>query len=97
MNPILKPETVGRKYEYVKYGVLSRKVGGDGAWYGSQHYKTEAEARDAFNQALRGARYEVVGGIAIDFGPDTTGERYERKLVRVVNHCEVIAVGIGPC
>ena len=91
----VKPETVGRKYEYVRFGVLCRKVGGDGAWYGSAHYKTEAEARKVMKDALRGGRYETVGCITMDFGPDN-GDRYERKLVRIVNQCEVLAVGVGP-
>jgi hypothetical protein len=93
-KPKPAPEQVGRKYEYTRFGVLSRKVGDDGAWYGTLHIKTEAEAQALFKKALSGCRYEMVGGMTVDFGPDS-GERYERKLVRAVMHCEVLAVGEG--
>ena len=88
-------ETVGRKYEVTRYAILSRKVGGDGKWYGRDNYATLDEAQQAMREAKTDRRYQNVGGITVDFGPDN-GERYERKLVKVVKHCEVLEVGIGP-
>ncbi len=89
------PETVGRKYEVVCYGFLSRRIGGDGKWYGRDNYKTESEVRNALAESTKGSRTQNVGGITVDFGPDT-GERYERKITRVVKRCEVLAVATGP-
>ncbi len=91
----VKPETVGRKYEFRCYALLSRRIGGDGNWNVRRSYKTLEEAQKSHKESLRGARYQVVGGIAVDFGPDD-GERYERKLVKVVKQCEVLEVGVGP-
>jgi hypothetical protein len=95
MRRAANTESVGRKYEYVRYAMLSRKVGGDGEWYGRDNYRTLEEARKVFQESLKGGRYQDVGGIAVDFGPDD-GTRYERKLVRVVKQCEVISIGVGP-
>lgn len=91
----VKPATVGQKYEMTCYALLSRRVGGDGKWYGRDNYRTLEEAQKQLKESLRGARYQVVGGIAMDFGPDN-GDRYERKLVKVVKQCEVLEVGVGP-
>lgn len=90
------PEVVGRKYQYVRYGMLTRRIGGNGIWYGNPRHVTEAGARLEFDLALRGSpRIENVGGIGVDFGPDN-GERYERKLIKQTIDCEVLALGIGP-
>jgi len=94
MNEV-KPETVGRKYELTSYALLSRRVGGDGKWYGRDNYRTLEEAQKQLKESLIGARYQIVGGIAMDFGPDN-GDRYERKLVKVERRCEVLEIGVGP-
>lgn len=88
-------DQVGSKYEYVSYGFMIRRIGGDGKWYGRDNYKTEADARKAFDDSMRASRYQNVGGLTVDFGPDN-GDRYERKLVKVSKSCEVLAVGVGP-
>lgn len=89
-------EEVGRKYEIVSYGLLTRRVGGDGNWYGRDNYRTLKETKDHFNESLkRSSRYQNVGGITVDFGSTDRG-LYERKLVKVVRHCEVLDVGVGP-
>lgn len=88
-------ETTGRKYEVTCYALLSRRIGGDGKWYGRDKYRTLEEAQRAMRDALKASRYQNVGGITVDFGPDD-GERYERKLVKVVKQCEVLEVGVGP-
>lgn len=87
-------ETVGRQYEVTCYALLSRRVGGDGKWYGRDNYRTLEEAHEAMKDSLKASRYKNVGGITVDFGPDD-GELYERKLVKVVKYCEVVEVGVG--
>jgi len=88
-------ETVGRKYEVLRWGFLSRRAGTE-TWYGHTNHKTEQEAMEAFDRSLKHQRYQhLAGGLTVDFGPDT-GERYERKVVKIVSQCEVIAVGVGP-
>lgn len=84
-------ETVGGEYEITTYGVLSRMVGGDGKWYGVDNYKTLGEAEEKMRECLRGVRHEVINGV-----PKYAEVRYIRKLIKVVKHCEVLSVGIGP-
>lgn len=90
MNAEWKPEQVGRRYEYTRFALLHRKVGGDGAWYGLETYKSLDEAQDALRKC--GKRYMSLGGLTVDLGDD--GEMYERKIVKVIKQCEVIEVAV---
>lgn len=88
--PAPAPETVGRTYTRECWGLHSRRIGGDGKWYGTDSYRT----REDIEQVLRdaGARvFHVGGGLAIDFGPDD-GLRYERRIVKVTKTYEVTEV-----
>jgi hypothetical protein len=90
-----KPETPGKQYAFTCYALWSRKVGDSGAWYGRDNYRTLEEAKAALREVTRGGRYQDIGGITVDFGPDD-GTRMERKIVRVIKQCEVLEVVVGP-
>lgn len=89
-------ETVGRKYNQTRWGVHSRRIGGDGIWYGRNNYKTEEDAREHFRKCAgsKPKRYENIGGMVLDFG-NRSGEEFEFRIVRVEMQCEVVEVGEG--
>lgn len=95
MKTQTKSETVGRTYKQTRWGVHSRRVGGDGVWYGRNNYTTEVEARENFNKMTNGKsqRYEKVGSIVVEFS--STNTLFEYRLVRAEIECEVLSVGEG--
>lgn len=82
-------ETVGRKYERVRYEVHSRKSDSDeSAWYGMSKYATPEEAQNSIAQNSK--RYVKCGGITLDTG--TQDNLFEYRIVKVISQCEVIHV-----
>ncbi len=78
-------EIVGRKYEWSRFAVHSRRVGSKD-WYGASRYKTMEEARTAIEQT--GSRFMDIGGLTIDFGEAT--DLFEYRIVKVDAQCEVL-------
>jgi hypothetical protein len=76
-------ETVGRKYQQVRFGLHSRIVGTEN-WYGQNSYKTLEEAQNALNSL--GDRYVDAGGFIMDLGP----ELREYRIVKLVSEVEVL-------
>jgi len=87
-----KPEFVGRTFEGVRYEVHSRLIGDDGLWYGATSYKSLSDAQEHLQGLLRCDRRQTEGGIVLEF--ETDGDRYERRLVKVVKRCEVLSLGV---
>jgi hypothetical protein len=81
-----EPETVGRTYNTMRYGIHSRRIGGDGTWYGASKYKTLKEA----TQALRdlGKPLDLGGGFIISFDAGRK-DRFEYRIVRIESKCTV--------
>lgn len=75
-------EQVGRIYKQTRYGVHSRRVGGNGTWYGTNHYKTREEAR----VALRSVGAPILGGLVTFAGGK---DPFEYRIVRVEMECTV--------
>lgn len=68
-------EVIGRSYDQVRYGLHSRRAGGE--WGGTNHYKTKGEAE----ASLRQAGTPILGGmVSFDSG---NKERIEYRIVRV--------------
>jgi hypothetical protein len=92
-NPVKhEPEQVGREYEFTTYGMMSRRVGGDGTWYGRANYKTEAEAMAAMKAATNQSRIQSVGGITVNFGAPGK-DIFEYKVTRSQQRAVVLATG----
>lgn len=77
------PEQKGRVYNLTRFAVHSRRIGGDGVWYGASHYKSEPEAR----LAIQSVSKPIMGGL-VSFAPGT--EPFEYRIVRVESVCTVI-------
>jgi len=75
-------ETVGRTYKSTRWGVHSRQIGGDGAWYGANHYKTKDEAM----KHLRSIGKPILGGMV---GFPAGKDPFEFRIVRVESVCTV--------
>jgi len=78
-------EQVGRQYSQVRYGVHSRRVNGDGNWYGTSHYKTRKEA----DEALKNLGKPILGGMVSFAGGK---ELFEYRIVRIEAQCTIEAV-----
>jgi len=91
----IPPEQIGRKWKRTRWEIHSREVGTE-TWFSGCGYGDEESARDELKRLLETSRYTPIGatGLTLDTGPDT-GERYERRLVRVDSDLEVVDVGIG--
>lgn len=75
-------ETVGRTYNATRWGVHSRRIGGDGVWYGTNHHKTEEEAL----KHLRSIGKPILGGMV---GFPAGKYPFEYRVVRVESACTV--------
>lgn len=76
-------ETVGRTYAQTRYGVHSRRVGGDGAWFGLNNYKTRADAE----RHMRSVGEPILDGmVSVNGGRK---DRYEYRIVRLEMQCTV--------
>lgn len=77
------PETMGRIYETEHYVVHSRRIGGDGQWFGASRFKTIAEAAES----IRTASHNACGLASFNGGQR---ERFEYRIVHVKSICEVM-------
>lgn len=87
-------EEVGRKFSGEYFQVHSRLKDStkDRCWYGITRYKTLSEAREALRKLTgKSDRVQVVAGIAVDFGEDTSSE-YDYRIVRYQYEGEVLAI-----
>lgn len=80
-------EVKGRAYDKVRYGLHSRRINGDGTWYGLTNYKTEQEAREALTKAGQPLR---AGFITVNVAGGR--EAFEYRIVREESKCEVLHV-----
>lgn len=76
-------ESIGRTYKQTRYGVHSRRAGGDGTWYGLNNYRSREDAETH----LRSVGKPILGGlVSFDGG---SKERFEYRIVRVEMDCTV--------
>ncbi len=80
----LESERIGRRYERVRFCVHSRLVGNDGAWHGTSHFKTEAEARKAIADL---GKPLCDGMVSFSNG---NKQKFEYRIVKQVSQCEVL-------
>ncbi len=75
-------ETVGRSYNTTRWGVHSRRIGGNGTWYGTNHYKSKEDAL----KHIRSIGKPILGGmVSFPAGKDP----FEYRIVRVESVCTV--------
>lgn len=78
-------ETVGRTYKRTTWGIHSRRVGGDGKWYGSNNYKSLKECLQYLRNV--GKPFDLGGGFTMTFpaGKDL----FEYRIIRLDSECTV--------
>lgn len=84
-------ETVGRAYIIIEYLVHSRRIGGDGKWFGASRYTSLDNAK----QAIADMGKPILGGM-VAFGSGEK-DRFEYRIVRseskrTVEHVEVRSI-----
>lgn len=78
---------VGEKYKTERYGLLSRKHGTDGPWYGRTNYRSRKEVDDTLKEV--GGRYmDLGGGLVVDFGKSDMV--YDYRIIKLNCDCEVL-------
>lgn len=78
------PETIGRTFNRTRYEVHSRRIGGDGQWFGSiGKYETIDKAKSAIAEVSK----PILGGMVSFEGGKR--EQYEYRIVRVESVCTV--------
>jgi hypothetical protein len=82
----VKTETVGRKYQKIRFGVQSRRIGEEHFRGFPAHYKTLEEAKAALAEVGK----PMLGGLVSFEGEGEDLREY--RIVREVSECEVVHI-----